>query len=279
MPYIVQILGILVVVWIIITAAAYFFQGKLVYFPTHTIEAYPSDVGLVYDSIDFSTSDGIRLHGWYVPVEDEDAADVVLFCHGNGGNISHRLDTLRIVNDLGLSIFLFDYRGYGKSAGKPTEEGTALDAAAAWDFLTSEKGFSPDRIICWGRSLGGAVAARQAAAEKPKACILESTFTSVPDMGAKAYPFLPVRMLARFRYNTVRHVQNIQCPILIIHSPQDDIVPYEFGKKVFAVAPEPKQFLQISGDHNTGYIVSEADYKAGLTKYFNDLQTRSVTKK
>ncbi|WP_031387525.1 alpha/beta hydrolase [Desulfonatronum thiodismutans] len=244
-------------------------QDALVFLPTAEISLTPADAGWEYDDLTLSTSDGVNINAWFVPVED--ARGVVLFCHGNAGNIGHRLDSIRIFRDLGLSVLIFDYRGFGRSEGRPSESGTYLDAQAAWAFLVEEKGVEPERIIVFGRSLGGAVAghlAAHAGQEKPPgALILESTFTSLPDMAARLYPFLPVRWLAKYSYNTLGRLGDVHAPVLVVHSPEDEIIPYAHGQALYAAAPEPKMFLEISGGHNSGFLSSGAGYVEGLRSF------------
>lgn len=245
------------------------FQSKLVYYPSRSIDATPEAVGLEYEEVAPATSDGVKLSGWFVPAKN--ARAVVLFFHGNGGNLSHRLDTLKLLHDLRLSTFIFDYRGYGKSEGTPSEEGTYRDAEAAWAYLTDVRRIPADRIVFFGRSLGGAVAAHLAREHSPRALILESTFTSIPDMGAEMYPFLPVRVLSRFEYDTGDVLPKLHCPVLIVHSPEDTLVPFSHGKKLFEAANEPKRFLEISGSHNSGFLTSGKRYTDELDRFLDEV--------
>lgn len=244
----------------------YLFQTSLVYFPDPKLIATPHQIGLAYDAVDFKTEDDVGLSGWFIPGS---SSRVVLFCHGNAGNISHRLESIQTFNRLGLSTFIFDYRGYGESDGKATEQGTYRDAKAAWNYLVKEKGYSPDKIIIFGRSLGGAVAAHLVMQNKPAALILESTFTSLPDLGARLYRLFPVRLLSRFNYATADYLRHASCPVLVIHSVDDDIVPFDLGLRVYEAATQPKEFLEIRGDHNTGFILSKALYVTGLKSFIN----------
>lgn len=253
----------------------YFSQARLLFLPYRELEATPAVAGLAFESVSLAASDGIALHAWFVPApnpqpEQGEAGPTMLFCHGNAGNISHRLETLRLFHELGLATLLFDYRGYGQSQGAPSEEGLARDAAAAWEHLVTVRGVRPERIVLFGRSLGGAVAARLAAEKNPAALIVESSFSSVPDMGARLYPFLPVRLLSSFRFETKTAIAAARCPALVVHSPDDDIVPYAMGREIFAAAREPKRFLEISGDHNSGYLTSGERYAQGLAAFLDE---------
>ena len=259
-------------VYIGLGAIVFFMQSRLVFVPFRTIDATPDDVGLPYKPVRLTTDDGLKLLAWFVPSEKPRAT--VLFCHGNAGNISHRLDTLHLLHKMHLNTFIFDYRGYGQSEGKPSEGGTYRDAMAAWHHLIDTEKIPPGQIIIFGRSLGGAVAAWLATHTTPKALILESTFTSVPDMGAKLYPFLPIRLLARIRYPTLERMAEVRCPVLVVHSPDDDIVPFAHGQRLFEAAREPKELLKIQGTHNEGFVSSGELYTHGLDRFI----TRHVAK-
>ncbi len=240
-------------------------QKGMLYYPMRDIDATPQDRGLSFEEVTLRTGDGLDISAWYVPAPDERA--VLLFCHGNAGNISHRLDSILIFHNLGLSVMIFDYRGYGKSQGSPSEKGTYRDAEAAWDYIVNQKNIDPERVILFGRSLGGAIAAELAVRHKAGALIIESGFTSVPDVGKRMFPYLPVRLLARYNYNTAEKAGNAPVPKLIIHSPEDEIMPFEHGTSLFERAAEPKEFLEIGGGHNEGFLVSGKTYIKGLDSF------------
>ena len=249
-------------------AYIYFMQSSLVYFPNmagRNLVATPADIGLDYQDVKFISEDKVRLHGWFIP--HNKAKGTLLFFHGNAGNISHRLDSIAIFHRLELNVFIFDYRGYGQSEGKPTEKGTYRDAEAAWLYLTRTRNTSAKQIIIFGRSLGAAIGAWLAGRHTPAALIIESGFTSVPAMGQRLYPFLPVRWLSRFSYNTKKYVKTITCPVLVAHSRDDEIIPFEESLEIFAAAPEPKQFLEMRGGHNDGFIISDESYLKGLDSF------------
>ena len=252
-------------VYLGITALVFFFQARLVYYPSGDITATPVDIGLDFEDVVFTAEDGVKLSGWFIPAGQ--SRGVVLFCHGNGGNISDRLETIGILNRLGYSTFIFDYRGYGESEGKPGEYGTYLDAEAAWNWLMEKHGVQPDRIVIMGRSLGGAVAAWLAGKHTPSALIIESSFTSIRDMGAELHPWLPVKLLSRFDYCTVDYLKKITCPVLVIHSPEDDLVPFSHGRRLYEAAGEPKEFLEITGSHNNGFLITGKRYEEGLDNF------------
>jgi len=250
-----------------LVAFVYFMQDRMIYFPFGQIEQTPRNIGLAYDDITLTTRDRERINAWYVPAPDERAA--LLFCHGNAGNISHRLDSLRIFNSLGLSVLLFDYRGYGNSTGAPSEKGTYADADAAWEYLVKTAGKSPEKIIVFGESIGCAVAAELSLRRQVGGLIMLAGFTSLPDLGQQLYPWLPVRLLSRYRYATLQKIASISCPKLIIHSRDDEIVPFRHGRALFEQACDPKEFLEIKGGHNEGFLVSGELYTGGLKKFFD----------
>lgn len=252
----------------------YVSQPRLLFFPTRSIEASPQQAGLIYEDVSLTTDDGLRLGAWYVPALQ--ARGVILFCHGNGGNISHRLDSLLLFHGLGYACLIFDYRGYGTSDGSPDEAGTYLDSQAAWRYLVSEKGFAKEQIILFGRSLGGAVAAHLAGQVEPAGLILESVFTSVPDMAADLYPLLPVRLLCRYKYDTRKALARVRCPVLVVHSPDDEIIPFAHGRALLQAANPPKTFLEIHGDHNSGFLQSKEGYAQGLADFFKTVREKSL---
>lgn len=254
--------------YLIFSVFLFVFQASYVYYPERALLADPGSIGLGFENINFETADGVRLSGWFIP--SDTARAVILFCHGNAGNISDRLDSIRIFHQLELDVFIFDYRGYGESKGKPSEQGTYEDAEAAWRYLVEIRKADPGRIIVFGRSLGGAVASWLAHKHTPSMLILESSFTSIKDIAATLYPYLPVRWLLRFEYNTAEYLRRVDCPVLVIHSPNDEIMPFSHGRRLFEVAKEPKSFLEISGTHNEGFITSGKHYKEGLNAFIQE---------
>lgn len=263
-----NVIIIIAAIYILVALAMFIFQSRFIYFPTKEISTTPVEIGLSYEDISFATADSLTLSGWFIPSKRN--RRTILFCHGNAGNISHRLDSIKLLNELGMNIFIFDYRGYGKSdGGIPDEKGSYRDAEAAWEYLTTVRNIDPRNIIIFGRSLGGAVAAELALKKPAAALVIESSFTSIKDLGAKLYPFLPVRLLSKYEYNTLEKVKAIESPKLIIHSRNDELVPYEYGRRIFKAAREPKQFLELSGGHNDGFLMSRDVYKTALDSFFN----------
>jgi fermentation-respiration switch protein FrsA (DUF1100 family) len=256
-------------VYVVLGAFLYFTQSRLLYYPnlpSRAVVATPARIGLAYEEVALVTEDGVRLHGWFLP-SGEDRRGVLLFFHGNAGNISHRLDSLRIFHDLGLAVLIFDYRGYGQSEGKVSEQGTYRDAEAAWRHLTAARGVPENEIVLFGRSLGAAVAAHLATRHRPRALVMESSFTSVPDLAAKYYRIFPVRWLSRFRYDARADLGSLRCPVLIVHSRDDEIIPASHGRALYEAAQAPKAFLELSGGHNDGFLVSGRSYTEGLDAF------------
>lgn len=262
---IISILGILFFFYLVFLGYVYFFQHRLVYVPFSDLDSDPSHIGLSYHEV-FLDVPGGKIHAWFIPAKKE--RGVVLFCHGNAGNISHRLQTIEMLHSLGMSIMIFDYQGYGKSSGKPGEENTYQDALAAWKYLVDHKKIDPEKIFIFGRSLGGAVAAHLASRTRPAGVILESTFTSARDIASDLFFFLPVRLLSRFDYDTLGRLGRISSPVMIIHSPDDEIIPYSHGRKLYDSAREPRYFTLIHGGHNTGFFESKEHYLAQLDEFF-----------
>lgn len=270
MLIIAEILGVMFIAYWGLGLVLYFMQPIFLYGPVREVVYTPEELGLDFEKVTLKTSDGLRLSGWYIPAKHAELT--VLFCHGNGGNIMHRLDSVNIFYNLGVNCFIFDYRGYGDSEGKANEEGTYMDARAAYKWLTKEKKISPDNIIIFGRSLGGSIAAKLASEVKVGALVIESSFTSFIEIGKKFYPYMPVRWFARFSYKTIDYIKEVHCPVMIIHSRNDETVPFEFGLELYEAANEPKEFIEIFGSHNDGFLVSSEIYKRSWTKWLKSLK-------
>ncbi len=259
--YRVCVTGIAVVL-VIFTAC----QSSLVYHPERGIMATPESVGIRYEEVAFKAADGVSLSGWWVP--GDPGRETVLFCHGNAGNISYLLETIRILHSMRLNVFVFDYRGFGASAGRPSEKGTYRDIDAAWRYLVEDRKIAPVDIVVMGRSLGGAVAAYCAMQNSPRALILESAFTSMGEAMRNFCSCSPASSLVvRYRYETVVYVARVRCPVLVIHSRYDEVIPFAHALQLFEAAPRPKEFLEIRGDHNRGFLMTEKVYKAGIMTF------------
>jgi len=227
------------------------FEHSQVYHPYRQHEGSPAELGRAFEDVRFKTDDGVELHGWFFPsnTNSSRAPLAFLICHGNAGNISHRLGLCEALLETGASVFLFDYRGYGQSEGRPGEQGTYRDAQAAHAWL-GRKGFRGEKVIVFGESLGGGVASELALREAVGAIVLQSTFTSIPDVGAELFPWLPVRWLSSIKYHTRTKLPQVNVPVLVMHSREDDLIRFHHAEKNFAAANEPKFFCELRGSHN-----------------------------
>lgn len=224
--------------------------------------------GIAPEDCTFRTSDELTLHGWFI--RNDQAIATFLWCHGNAGNLSDRLDNLARLAQLPFNIFIFDYRGYGKSEGTPSEEGLYLDAEAAYHFLLDEKAISPDKLILFGRSLGGAVAIDLATKHAVAGVIVESTFTTISDMARHLFPYLPTVVL-KTKFESQSKVSRINAPILILHGSDDKTVPALLGRDLFEAASDPKEFHEIAGaGHNDTYVVGGDRYFQRLLRFATD---------
>lgn len=262
-------LEVLVLLIILGSTIVYFryVENRTIFYPSRQIEYLPKEFGLEFEDIFFKTTDGLNLNGWFLP--HQEAKYTILFCHGNAGNISHRIENLKFFHELGLNIFIFDYRGYGKSKGRPSERGLYLDTQAAYDYLLS-RGIPKEQIIGYGESLGGASIIDLAAKNKLKALIVESTFTTAKEMAKIIYPFLPSGVVS-IRLDSLSKIKSINIPKLLIHSVDDEITPYRLGKKLFDNACQPKEFLPIRGAHNSAFFESQGILKEKITDFIKRL--------
>jgi len=239
-----------------------FFEERLIYFPSREIAVTPESLGLEHDEVFLSASDGTRVHGWFLPaLPPRSSSYTVLLCHGNAGNISGRLDrALLLHRRLGVDVFLFDYRGFGRSEGRPSEEGTYRDAVAAHHYLVVEKGIASERLILFGESLGAAVAIELSLRERAAALVLEAPFTSIAEMTRVAYPFLaPFTALVRTRYDNLRKIPEVALPLLVFHARRDQVVPFEQGEALFRAAREPKTFVAVEHAGHADAFLAEGD--------------------
>ncbi len=259
------ILLTVVVTYVVVVVLLFALQKRLVFHPHQSVSQDPGDMGLDYEETTFTTEDGVALHGWYIPKKQ--ARGTVLFLHGNAGNIADRMDTILQLHRLELNLFIFDYRGYGRSEGSPSEKGLYRDARAAYDYLIGERRVETDRLIIMGRSLGGAVAAWLAAHVRCRLVILESTFTSAPEVAADIYPFLPARYMIRYVFPVKQWVDQIRVPLLIAHSKNDKLIPYAHGQKLYHAAHAPKKFLELQGEHATATHDSGEKYEREMNDF------------
>ena len=265
MSQLLYLLGMAGIGIVMLNLLFYAAQPGIVFHPIEDLAETPSDWGMEFEDVHLESEDGIRLHGWYIPAPN--AGRVLVFLHGNAGNISHRRDPLRIFHDLGLDVFIVDYRGFGRSQGQPSEEGLYMDAFSAWHYLTEQRGIEAQDIVVFGRSLGGAVAAQLASRVKPAAVIIESSFSSAADASRLIYPLLSPIVLLRYHFLAADHLARADTPILIMHSPADRIVPIGLGRHLYQRAPEPKRFVELSGGHNDGFLRSMPYYAHELAAF------------
>lgn len=235
------------------------FEERLIYFPSRETEATPDSFGLEHEEVFLDASDGTRIHGWFLPAPRRRSPSyTVLVCHGNAGNISGRLDRSSLLHTrLGVDVFLFDYRGYGRSGGRPSEEGTYVDAVAAHRHLVERKGIARKRLILFGESLGAAVAIELSLRERAGALVLEAPFTSILDMARIAYPFLaPFNSFIRTRYDNLEKISRVAIPLLFFHGRRDPTVPFAQGEALFRAAREPKTFVAVEeAGHADAFLV------------------------
>ncbi|MBI5383048.1 MAG: alpha/beta hydrolase [Verrucomicrobia bacterium] len=257
------------------------FEQHQVYFPSRRIEWTPRASGWRFEDVRLTASDGVALHGWFIPAPTNSprATWTVLLLHGNAGNISHRFSLCDFFRRLGVNVFALDYRGYGLSAGRPSEAGTYRDAEAAYHWLT-QQGFADTNLIAYGESLGGGVAAELALRQTLGGLVLQSTFTSIPEVGAELFPWLPVRWLSRISYDTHAKLGRIRAPVLILHSRGDTLVRFHHAEENFAAANDPKLLCEIAGDHNDALASLEGEerMRAGLEKFLSLLLTNGAPK-
>lgn len=267
LPSIIWIIVVIAAGYVVIVALMYLFQSAFVYFPTRNIVTTPEIRDMEYEDVWLYTDDEVRLHGWFIPSERD--LGTLLFSHGNAGNISGRIESISQFHKLGMNVFIFDYRGYGKSNGRPSEEGTYRDAEAAWRYLTEVREIPPERIILFGRSLGAGVAAWLASHIQAGGLALESTFTSAADLAGDLYPFIPVRLLMHIRYPVLEYMESVSMPVMVAHSRNDEVIPYQHGKKVYEKAGEPKKWLELQGGHNDGFILTGQAYMHAWEEFIN----------
>lgn len=263
-----SLLRIVLLIYICGAVLVYVFQSRLMYHPPGPNTVTPDALGLRYEDLRLTTSDGVSLGGWFVPAASP--RGVLLYCHGNGDNLSRTLEWVELYHRMGLSVLTFDYRGYGDSEGQPTEAGTYLDAEAAWNYLVQQRNVPPEQIIVAGKSLGGAVATHLARDHTPRALILESTFTSVPDLAADLLWFFPTRYLARYDYRSIDKLPHVRCPVLVLHSPDDRLIPFSHGQRLYEAAAQPKQFIEMTGGHNAGPEGSGRKYAEGIRDFITN---------
>lgn len=256
--------GIPLVAYVALCALVWVFQDRLVWYPGPPPRATPAEFGVDYEDLRLTARDGARVHAWHVRAADP--RGVVVVSHGNAGSIENRLELARAFRGMGYDSVLYDYRGYGNSSGTLSEEGTYLDGEAVLDHLAAQ-GVTPERIALYGESLGGAVAVELARRRGAFALVVEDAFTTLPDVGAEVYPWLPVRLLSRNRYASLEKVGALRVPLLVVHSPDDALVPYAHGERLHAAHPGPKAFLATAGPHGGGGFLQRAEWIEAVRRF------------
>ncbi len=256
------LVGVTLLVWNFSTVV----DRVFVFYPDRRLRITPAQVGLDYQDLWIETSDGERLHGWLVKAETH--APLLLFFHGNAGNIGDRVENVALLVRAGISVLIFDYRGYGKSSGKPTEEGVYTDGLAVYEYAVKTLGYGPQNIVLFGRSLGAAVAAHLASRVEVAGVILESAFTNLKDLAWVHYPFIPGKFLVKHKFDVLEMVKGMKAPLLVIHGDQDDLVPVRLGERVYGAAPGAKEFYVVPGaGHNDTDVVGGEPYFRHLSSF------------
>jgi hypothetical protein len=251
------------------------YEPRMIYLPARELDRTPSDLGLAYEDLTLTAIDGARLHAWFLP--GRAAAPVtVLFLHGNAGNISHRFDKLAVLRALGADVLIVDYRGYGRSTGRPDEGGTYRDADAAYEHLTGKRALDPHRLVLYGESLGAAVAVDLAARRPVGGLIMESAFSSAVEVGRELFPFLPASLLVRNRYDNVAKIGRVRAPVLLLHSRDDEFFGWHHPQRLYEAAHPPKQLIELRGGHNDAFLVSGAAFAEALKGFLADVARQRV---
>lgn len=247
-------------------------QRRFLYFPAREFVSGPSDYGFTHEEVSLRTEDGVTIHAWWLPVAA--APMTLLFLHGNAGNISYWVEAATVFRDLGWNTLLVDYRGYGRSEGVPSEQGTYHDAHAAWNHLVGERGIDPARIVVVGRSLGGGVATWLAERHRMAGLVLEATFTSIADIVAETLPLPGIRGFVRLGYPSLSRMAGLDVPLLVVHGRQDTLVPFDHGRALYEAARGPKRFVELRGGHNDAFAISRDVYAEALRSFVETLAPR-----
>ena len=264
----ISLIRIIAIAYSTLLIGFYFFQSKLVFVPTKGLQTSPKEIGLEFETHIIGKD---KIYSWFIPVKNKDAM-TVLICHGNAGNISNRLSTIDFYHrQIGLNVMIFDYSGYGKTPGKPSEEKTYQNSQDVFDYMVDTLKISPNKVIVDGRSLGGAVAIDLATKRTFKALIIQSTFTSIYNMAKSMFSVLPTKWVQHIYYDSISKVEKINCPILHIHSPDDQVIPFTMGEALFKKLPNPKKFVEIHGGHNSGWMDSMEIYEPAIKQFIQSL--------
>ena len=276
------LIGTAVLLYLAIVALMWFAESRLIYFPGAERRLTPPAAGLQLqvERAEFTTEDGVQLVGWIMPAVDGTSGFWLLVCHGNAGNLSQfdRPAHYAALRQLGLNLFAFDYRGYGESGGAPSEHGLYRDADAAYRYLRKERGVPPERIIVFGHSLGSAVAIDLASRTQVAGLIVEGGLISVVQRGQELYPFIPVRWIARTRFNSIDKIPEVRAPKLFLHAVADEVIPLSHGRRLFQAAADPKTLVELAGTHSDAFAVDSGRYFASIADFVTTIRNRPTTK-
>lgn len=281
-----SVILIIIIIFFLFWIFIRYYQTHGIYFPTKEIHYTPNQLGLEYREINFNATDKVQLNGWFIP--NRNSNFILLFCHGNAGNISHRLDLIKLFHSIDLNVFIFDYRGYGKSNATPSEDGFYRDALGAYNYLTNEMKYEPEKIVIYGKSIGANVAINLASRVKAAALISDSAFCSAIHMSKTIFPFLPKEWINKaatskfiqknlkklrillIKFDALSKIKNIKMPKLIIHSKDDEMIPFTQGKKLFKATSEPKEFYPLHGGHNESIIMHKMEYSRKISNFLEE---------
>jgi fermentation-respiration switch protein FrsA (DUF1100 family) len=260
----IQLLLTVVVIYAGFLLLLYIFQNSFIFFPSQAVDVTPGHYSFQYEDHFFQAEDGVNLHGWWIP--HPEASATVILSHGNAGNISHRISLIQMMYGLKVNFFIYDYRGYGKSEGRPDEAGLYMDGMAAYYLVRDVKGINPGEIILFGRSIGGAVAAQNAVNAEIGGLVIESAFSDVRSLMRELFPIVPT-FLAKYDFPVSEYLKQVSVPVMVMHSHQDDIIPYRHGVRNYEAANSPKWFIELQGGHNDNFMVSETIYLAAWHQF------------
>lgn len=262
--------GIIYAVILIVFIVGYvkYIENRVIFYPMKDIEFTPERAGLAFEDVYLTAKDGIKINAWFIPKDQ--ARYTILFCHGNAGNIGHRLEKIMLLHKLHLNVFIIDYRGYGRSQGRPSERGLYLDAQAAYDYLVNQRQIRPEEIILFGESLGCAAVIDLGARSRIGGLIVEGAFTRGRDMAKRIYPFLPAFLFSD-NFNNLAKIRKIKAPKLFIHSKNDEIVPFDLARRLYQATSPPKQFAELIGGHNSVFSDSQEKYTSAIASFIEKL--------